>query len=114
MANEEKLRDYLKRATADLRQANRRVQELEGQGREPIAIVAMSCRFPGAADTPEKLWQLVVDGADAIAGLPGNRGWDVEGIYDPDPDRAGHTYVREGGFLYDADEFDADFFGISP
>ncbi|MFE2415145.1 SDR family NAD(P)-dependent oxidoreductase, partial [Kitasatospora sp. NPDC059408] len=81
---------------------------------DPIAIVSMSCRFPGDADTPEALWQLLANGVDTVAGLPENRGWDIEGLYDPDPDRSGKFYVRTGAFLYDADEFDADFFGISP
>ncbi|WP_344641480.1 type I polyketide synthase, partial [Kitasatospora cystarginea] len=81
---------------------------------EPIAIVAMSCRFPGGVTSPEELWQLLVSGGDAMAGLPTDRGWNVETLYDPDPDQVGKIYTREGGFLYDAAEFDPAFFGISP
>ncbi|MEU0297349.1 type I polyketide synthase, partial [Streptomyces microflavus] len=81
---------------------------------EPIAIVSMACRFPGGIGTPEELWRLLVDGGDAVSDLPTDRGWDIEALYDPDPDHPGTSTTRRGGFLHDAADFDAEFFGISP
>ncbi|MGA5824146.1 type I polyketide synthase [Kitasatospora sp. NPDC094028] len=105
MSNEDKLRDYLKRAIADLHETREQLREVTEQHREPIAVVGMACRLPGGVASPEELWELVRDGVDAVSAFPADRGWDLP---------EGAVTSRESGFLHDAGEFDAAFFGISP
>ncbi|MFB6576660.1 SDR family NAD(P)-dependent oxidoreductase [Streptomyces sp. NPDC056402] len=114
MTDEDKLRTYLRKVTGELRTANRRARELEQREAEPLAIVGMSCRYPGGVTSPQELWELVASGRDAVSGLPTDRGWDLEGLYDPDPDQIGKVYTRSGGFIDGVGDFDAEFFGISP
>ncbi|WP_433262053.1 SDR family NAD(P)-dependent oxidoreductase [Actinosynnema sp. CS-041913] len=113
MADEDKLRDYLKRAIADARDARRRLKEAEDREQEPVAIVGMACRYPGDVRSPDDLWRLVADGGDAVTPFPANRGWPAD-LHDPDPDQVGRSTTDHGGFLHDADRFDAEFFGMSP
>ncbi|MDU0288176.1 type I polyketide synthase, partial [Saccharothrix longispora] len=114
MADEAKLVDYLRRMTADLREAHRRIHALEATEQEPIAVVAASCRYPGGVRTPEQLWDLLAEGGDAVGDFPTDRGWALGSVLGEDPARAGTSTTGRGAFLYDAAEFDPEAFGISP
>jgi acyl transferase domain-containing protein len=114
MTDESKLVDYLKRVTANLQETRERLRAVEAAEAEPIAIVSMGCRYPGGVRSPEDLWELVAGGVDAIGAFPADRGWNLDTLFDADPDNPGTSYVSEGGFVGDVGEFDAPFFGISP
>ncbi|WP_329390842.1 type I polyketide synthase [Streptomyces sp. NBC_01716] len=113
-SNDDRLREYLRLATGELQQTRRRLREVEDREREPIAIVGMACRFPGGAVSPEGLWNVVAEGVDTVGEFPTDRGWDLDGLYDPDGTREDTTYVNKGSFLEGAGDFDPEFFGISP
>ncbi|WP_406070998.1 type I polyketide synthase [Streptomyces sp. NBC_01020] len=99
---------------AEASPATARTVQASDRTDDPIALVGISCRFPGGVRSPEDLWRLVAEGRDAVGGFPQDRGWDVDSIFDREPGLPGKTYVRDGGFLYDAAEFDPEFFGIMP
>ncbi|MER6168355.1 type I polyketide synthase [Streptomyces violaceorubidus] len=114
MSEPEKLRGYLNRVTGDLVAARRELSQLKADETEPLAIVGMSCRLPGGVRSPDEFWTLLSSAADAISEFPDDRGWDVDRLHDPDPSKPGTSRTRHGGFLHDAGDFDADFFGMSP
>src|SRR5271156_1724432 len=113
--------DQLQHATEALRKALVQVERLKSKNRallersgEPIAIVGMSCRFPGGVDSPDSLWDMVADERDVMSEFPTDRGWDLAGLFDDDPDAPHKCYARAGGFVDDVADFDAGFFGVSP
>jgi len=102
-----------KRALLALNKMQAKVDALEQEKNEPIAIIGMGCRFPGGGDNPESFWRILRDGVDTISEIPPSR-WDVDAYYNPNPAAPGKIYCRYGGFLKDVENFDPQFFGISP
>ncbi|MGR4885002.1 type I polyketide synthase [Streptomyces sp. LARHCF249] len=113
-ASYEKVVEALRKSLEEVGSLKKQNRQLLGASREPIAIVGMACRLPGGVAGPEDLWRLVSEGQDAVSSFPEDRGWDLEGLFDEDPDNAGTSYTSKGGFLHEAPQFDAGFFGISP
>jgi acyl transferase domain-containing protein len=113
MATEDKLRDYLRRVTVDLTETRHRLAETEQQQHEPIAIIGMSCRFPGGGDTVEGYWDLLREGRSGVVEVPASR-WNIDEYYNPDRRAVGGVYTRHGAFLPDVAGWDAEFFGASP
>ncbi|MFD4509258.1 SDR family NAD(P)-dependent oxidoreductase [Streptomyces sp. NPDC058457] len=111
---DEKVLTYLRRLTADLRRTKERLRAAEAGEHEPVAIIGMACRLPGAIATPDDLWSVLAEGRDAITPFPTDRDWDLQALRDPDSEKPGTCYALGGGFLHDATRFDADFFGIPP
>jgi polyketide synthase 7 len=108
----ERLLEYLKRVTIELQDAQTRLGELETATQGPIAIVGIGCRYPGDVRSAEQFWDLLADGRDAISKFPEDRGWDLEGLFGLDPEASDAGWIGESGFLHDATDFDARFFGI--
>ncbi|HEV2634961.1 MAG TPA: SDR family NAD(P)-dependent oxidoreductase [Actinocrinis sp.] len=114
MSDDDKLRYFLRKVTANLHETRQRLNEIEAAADEPVAIVGMGCRFPGGVRSPQDLWDLLAGGVDAISAFPQDRGWDLEELFGHGPGAEGTSHVRAGGFVQGAGEFDPGFFGISP
>ena len=108
------LASYIRAELAGVPQEIKHTPSVRATGDDPIAIVGMSCRYPGGVNSPEDLWDMLVQGRDVLSEFPSDRGWNVAGLFNPDPDVAGSCYTRTGGFVEGVADFDPAFFGVGP